>query len=157
MTSPPIHWAGLLVALAVNPAPAAAQAAQLEGKRIFETICVACHTIGAGVKIGPDLQGVTERREPAWLMRFIRDPEQVRKSGDSVAAANRVKYSIPMPNLGLTEPQVAAVIAHLGAAPAAAAVRPPLYLPTLALALVAVAGITLISLTLGTKRVETQA
>jgi hypothetical protein len=59
-----------------------------------------------------------------------------------------------MPNLGLTELQVEAVIAHLGAGAAApAAARPVLYLPTLALALLAAAGITLIALTQGTKRV----
>jgi mono/diheme cytochrome c family protein len=47
------------------------------GKRLFETVCIACHTIGGGVRIGPDLQGVTERRDRAWLVRFISDPERV--------------------------------------------------------------------------------
>ena len=34
-------------------------------------ICNACHSIGEGKKIGPDLKGVTERREEAWLIKFI--------------------------------------------------------------------------------------
>lgn len=127
------------------------------GKRLFETVCVACHTIGAGAKIGPDLQGVTERRTTDWLRRFIRDPEQMRAAGDSIAAANLAQYGMRMPNLGLTEPQVESLIAHLGAAEAAPAGRPALYLPTLALAGLAAAGITLIALTVGTKRVETRA
>lgn len=127
------------------------------GKQLFETVCVACHTIGGGVRIGPDLQGVTGRRERAWLLRFISDPERMRSEGDSIAAANLARFGVRMPNLGLTAPQVEAVIAHLGAAEPVTAVRPPLFLPTLALAVLAAAGITLIALTAGTKRVETRA
>lgn len=127
------------------------------GKRLFETVCVACHTIGAGVRIGPDLKGVTERRSVDWLRQFIRDPEQMRTARDPIAAANLAQFGIRMPNLGLTEPQVQSVIAHLGATEAAPAGRPALYLPTLALAGLAAAGITLIALTVGTKRVETGA
>jgi mono/diheme cytochrome c family protein len=128
-----------------------------EGKRVFETVCVACHTIGAGVRIGPDLQGVAERRTVEWLRPFIRDPEQMRAAGDSIAAANLAQYGIKMPNLGLTEQQVDGVITHLGGAEPAPAGRPALYLPTLALAVLAAAGITVIAMTLGTKRVETRA
>jgi cytochrome c553 len=129
------------------------------GKRLFETVCFACHTIGAGVRIGPDLQGVTERRTLEWLRQFIRDPERMRAAGDSIAAANLAQYGIRMPTLGLAEPQVEGVIAHLGAADAEAgsASRPALYLPSLALAVLAAAGITLISLTLATKRLEIRA
>ena len=158
------RWSGLLLCgalVALGPHRLPAQAgnlpAQDEGKRLFETICVACHTIGAGVRIGPDLAGVTERRDADWLRRFIRDPEQMRKAGDSIATANRAQYGIPMPDFGLTAPQVESVIAHLGAAAASPAVRPALYLPTIGLAALAAAGITLIALTLGTRRVETRA
>jgi mono/diheme cytochrome c family protein len=129
------------------------------GKRLFETVCVACHTVGAGVRIGPDLQGVTERRTGDWLRQFIRNPEQVRAAGDSIAAANLARYGIKMPTLGLNEQQVDGVIAHLSAAGAApgAPVRPRQYLPTLALAALAAAGITVIALTLAAKRVEVRA
>jgi mono/diheme cytochrome c family protein len=127
------------------------------GKRLFETVCFACHTIGAGVRIGPDLQGVTERRTLEWLRQFIRDPERMRAAGDSIAAANLARYAIRMPTLGLSEQQVEGVIAHLGAGDAAPGGRPPLYLPTLGLALLAAAGITLITLTLATKRLEVRA
>ena len=147
---------GAMVLASAAPLRAPAQGAP-DGKRLFETICIACHTIGAGVKIGPDLQGVTERREVQWLRRQIRDPEALRKAGDPIATANRAKYAIPMPTLGLTEQQVEAVIAHLRAAQPAPAVRPALYLPTLAFAVLAAAGITLIALTVGTKRSEARA
>lgn len=160
------RWAGAVlvgvlpvIAPHLLPGQEPSAASPEAGKQLFETVCVACHTIGAGVRIGPDLLGITERRERAWLARFIRDPEQLFRERDSLATAILAQYGVRMPNLGLTEPQVESVIAHLGAAQAAAttAARPALYLPTLALALLAAAGITLLALTLGTKRVEIRA
>ncbi len=149
--------AGLLV-LAGTPGLMSAQVPETDPSRqLFDTVCVACHTIGAGVRIGPDLAGVTERRSTDWLRSFIRDPEQMRKSGDPVATANLAQYGVPMPNLGLTEEQVDGLIRHLGGAQATAPTRPRQYLPTLALALLAAAGITWMALALGRKRVETRA
>jgi len=34
----------------------------IQGKNDFESKCLACHTLGAGNKLGPDLAGVTKRR-----------------------------------------------------------------------------------------------
>lgn len=148
--------AGLL--LVGSPALIRAQVPAADpARQLFETVCAACHTIGAGVRIGPDLAGVTERRNADWLRSFIRDPEQMRRSGDPVATANLAQYGVPMPNLGLTEEQVDGLIRHLGGAPATAPTRPRQYLPTLALALLAAAGITWMALALGRKRVETRA
>lgn len=150
--------AGALAVLA-GPLPARSQAAPAaeEGRRVFETVCVACHTVGAGARIGPDLHGVTERRTMEWLRRQIGDPESLRQAGDSIAAANRARYGVPMPDLGLSDVQVDAVIAHLGGAVAAPARRPTLYLPTLAVAVLAIAGFTLSALAAGRKQVETRA
>ncbi|MGQ0701582.1 MAG: c-type cytochrome [Gemmatimonadales bacterium] len=111
-----------------------------EGKRVFQSICVACHTVGAGVRMGPDLKGVTERRERMWLMRFIRDPEQLRREGDSLTIALMAQYGVRMPSLGLTDPQLEAVIGYLAASQAPPPTRPALFLPTLVLALVAIVG-----------------
>lgn len=57
-----------------------------EAKKIFTTRCMACHTFGKGVKVGPDLKGVTERRQRPWLLAFIRSSQTVIASGDRVAA-----------------------------------------------------------------------
>lgn len=46
---------------------------------------MACHTFGKGVKVGPDLKGVNERRERAWLLKFIRSSASVIDSGDPTA------------------------------------------------------------------------
>lgn len=69
---------GLLVS-AAGPARAA------DPKKIFNSRCTACHTFGHGVKVGPDLKGVTARRQRPWLVTFIRGSQRVIKSGDPIA------------------------------------------------------------------------
>jgi len=49
--------------------------------------CAMCHTIGGGPLAGPDLAGMSSRRERAWLVRFIVDPQAVVDSGDATARA----------------------------------------------------------------------
>ena len=38
------------------------------GADIFQQQCAACHTIGGGTLVGPDLQDVTSRRDREWLV-----------------------------------------------------------------------------------------
>jgi len=75
--------------------------------------CGACHTIGGGGTHAPDLLGVTDRRDRAWLTRFIAAPNEMRASGDSTALALRAKYPLQMPNLLLTDGEVEAVIGYV--------------------------------------------
>lgn len=49
-----------------------ARADTAEAKKIFTTRCMACHTFGKGVKVGPDLKGVTERRQRDWIVKMVR-------------------------------------------------------------------------------------
>jgi hypothetical protein len=49
-----------------------AHADTAEAKKIFTTRCMACHTFGKGVKVGPDLKGVTERRQRDWIVKMVR-------------------------------------------------------------------------------------
>jgi len=51
----------------------------------FRANCTSCHTIGGGRLVGPDLRNVTERKDRAWLARFIADPTSVLQSGDAYA------------------------------------------------------------------------
>ena len=83
---------------------------------MFRTRCVGCHTIGQGDEVGPDLAGVTDRRDSAWLTRYLSAPDQVLAGGDPIATALYARYrQIPMPNLKLNNDDVAALIAFLDA------------------------------------------
>ena len=73
-----------------------------KGRYIFATHCAACHTIGHGDKIGPDLLGVSNVRERTWLARFIATPDKVLAEKDPIATALFEKYKqVIMPNLRL--------------------------------------------------------
>jgi protein SCO1/2 len=75
-----------------------------KGRYIFTTHCAACHTIGHGDKIGPDLLGVTNVRDHDWLERFISAPEKVLAAKDPIATALYKKYNrVNMPNLRIAE------------------------------------------------------
>lgn len=50
-------------------------AAAQDPAKFYEENCATCHTIGGGVLGGPDLKGVTARRDREWLIRFMLDPE----------------------------------------------------------------------------------
>jgi len=61
--------------------------------------CKACHTIGGGRLVGPDLKGVTEKYSEDWLIRFIRNSQEMVKAGDKDAVKIFNEYSkIPMPS-----------------------------------------------------------
>lgn len=84
------------------------------GAYVFQTRCAGCHTLGKGDQVGPDLAGVTTRRDSAWLSHYIYAPDQMLEDKDPIASALYAKYRrIRMPNLGLDEDDVQAVIDYL--------------------------------------------
>ncbi|WP_426148984.1 SCO family protein [Polaromonas sp. DSR2-3-2] len=94
-----------------------AQAGPLQltnGQFLFQNGCMACHSIGGGDKIGPDLLGVTERRQRDWLEKFVLVPDEMLAAGDPVANELLKKYKgVRMPNLGLSREDVADILAHI--------------------------------------------
>lgn len=79
------------------------------GEEIFQQRCAACHTIGNGKLVGPDLAGVTTRLDTEWLHSWIIDPAAFSKT-DPVAGD---LFTGKMPTLGLSSDEVDAVIAYL--------------------------------------------
>lgn len=78
-----------------------------QGRYTFATHCAACHTIGHGDKIGPDLMGVTNVRDRSWLEQFIATPEKLIAAKDPIAVALYKKYNgINMPNLRLSDEEL---------------------------------------------------
>jgi len=99
------------------PARSYADAPRIEysaGEYTFTKHCAACHTIGGGDRIGPDLAGVTSVRDRAWLTRFIASPDAVRAEGDAIARALAARYKpAVMPRLGLAPGDVAPILAYI--------------------------------------------
>ncbi len=94
---------------------------QADGATLFkEKGCSACHTIGGGTLVGPDLKGVTDLRTKEWLTNWISAPDKMIASGDPIATELLSTYKVPMPNLGLTPDEVAALITYLGGGATAA-------------------------------------
>ena len=89
-------------------------AQEVDGSAIFATNCAACHTIGQGQLVGPDLKGVTEKYDKPWIARFIRESQAMIEEGDEKAVAVFNAYSmIPMPAMPLSDEQIDAVLAHI--------------------------------------------
>ncbi|HEY3381188.1 MAG TPA: SCO family protein [Vicinamibacterales bacterium] len=84
------------------------------GQYAFSTHCAPCHSIGGGVKIGPDLAGVTGIRDRAWLSRFIVAPATMLAERDPLAVSLYEKYKpVQMPNLDLKQEDAADILMYL--------------------------------------------
>jgi protein SCO1 len=97
-----------------------AQAAPLNvsdrGQYLFATRCAACHTIGHGIKIGPDLLGVTAARDRGWLLHFIQKPDELLAQKDALAMSLFKQYKeIQMPNVRLGPDDTESIVRFLEA------------------------------------------
>jgi nitrite reductase (NO-forming) len=96
----------------------------LAAKLDFESKCFACHSVGQGKKLGPDIAGVTKRRTDAWLSRWLKAPEKMLETDADAKAMLKEYNNIPMPNQGLSDKEVAQYLAYfhwIDAQPAAVA------------------------------------
>jgi len=76
--------------------------------------CKACHTIGGGKLVGPDLKGITDRRDEAWLVSFIQNSQQLVQSGDEQAVkVFNENNKIPMPSHSLSDDQVKGILLYI--------------------------------------------
>jgi len=84
-----------------------------EGEYLYVSHCSRCHSIGGGDSIGPDLLGVTSRREGAWLVRYIHNAEKMLAARDPIAVSLSEKYKTArMPNMRLDSGQVKDLIEY---------------------------------------------
>jgi protein SCO1 len=85
-----------------------------KGAYVFKTRCSACHTIGKGDALAPDLANLTKRRDRAWVARYLTEPDKMLAEGDPVAKQLFAQYrGVRMPNLGLDEEEIAAILLHI--------------------------------------------
>ena len=78
------------------------EAMAARGEASFNAICVACHMAEQRM-IGPAMKGVYERRNPAWVMNMMLNPDGMLKE-DPIAQALLKEYNNAiMLNQNLTE------------------------------------------------------
>ena len=94
------------------------------GKLAFESKCLACHSVGQGKKLGPDVAGVTNRRSDAWLARWLKEPEKMLETDADAKAMLKEYNNVPMPNQSLSDAEIKQYIKYfhwIDAQPAGAA------------------------------------
>ncbi len=84
------------------------------GQELFTQKCSACHTIGKGKLVGPDLSGVTKKRSEDWLLKFISSSQNFVNSGDSEAKKIFEEFNkIVMPDPGLSDAEIKSLLAFI--------------------------------------------
>lgn len=72
-----------------------------KGQELFNTKgCTACHKVGGGKLVGPDLKGVTARREQLFIEGMILEPERMLRESDTAKELLKT-HLVPMPNQGV--------------------------------------------------------
>jgi protein SCO1 len=92
-----------------------------KGEELFRTRCASCHTIGMTEAerlekrpLGPDLLGVTHKRDRAWLLRWMKEPDKMLKQKDPLAMDLLAESNnLPMPNLGLNNEEIEDVLTYI--------------------------------------------
>ena len=119
MTVKSLHpkWRDEVRTPAANPASNTGLAmSEQPGQALFKKMCAPCHTVGVGDRVGPDLRGVTVRRERDWLAAYIQNPARMRAQHDATALALVEKFpAVRMPILGIAQNDASDLIAYLTA------------------------------------------
>lgn len=85
------------------------------GKSLFKTNCSACHSIGKGRLVGPDLKNITIKRTEDWLMKWIKSSSSLIKSGDADAISIFKEFNeVPMTDFSfLTDEQLKVMLSYI--------------------------------------------
>ena len=105
----------LLTSCVLSLLPVIHVIAQKNGEAIFKESCTACHTIGKGKLVGPDLANVQDRHSIEWIEDFIKSSQSVIKSGDKYADSLFKAFDqMPMPDHpNLTDDQLKELLGYI--------------------------------------------
>jgi protein SCO1 len=107
-------WRAAAGTARTNPKIVRFDLASQPGQALYRRLCAGCHTVGRGDRVGPDLAGSTGRRERAWLVSYISDPEKMRAQQDPVALALAAKFpAVRMPAMGISDADAADLLAYI--------------------------------------------
>lgn len=85
-----------------------------DGEAIFKQKCSACHKVGGGRLVGPDLIGVTTKRSEEWLIKWVTSSSSLIASGDKDANAIYSEYNkMAMPDQPLADTELKAIFTFI--------------------------------------------
>lgn len=83
------------------------------GETVFTTKgCTACHTIGKGKLVGPDLKGVTFRRETDWLKNWLKDTAKMLQTDSIAKKLLQENNNVQMPQTNLSDTEINDLISY---------------------------------------------
>ncbi len=84
-----------------------------DGEQLFQQ-CKACHTIGQGKLLGPDLLNISKKRDAIWLKNFIKSSQTLVKIGDAQAVEIYEEYNkLLMVDYNLPDNDIDAIIKYI--------------------------------------------
>ncbi|MCX6292528.1 MAG: c-type cytochrome [Bacteroidetes bacterium] len=84
-----------------------------DGEALFKTNCAACHAVKDRV-VGPALQGIENRRSEEWLLKWVKNSQDVVKSGDEYAVKLFNDFNkVMMPSQNLKDDEIKAILAYV--------------------------------------------
>src|SRR5579864_3473303 len=98
----PVGFLACTAALLLGAPAASGQ----DAVKFFADNCGICHAIGGPPGGAPDLKDVTKRRDHAWLVRFILNPEQTAKTDPDAAALVKQYDGMVMPTTDGATPEI---------------------------------------------------
>jgi len=83
-----------------------------DGASLFKQNCSACHSVGKGKLVGPDLAGIADRRAEEWIVSFVKNAQAF---GETDADAKTIinEYGYPMPNQNVNDAEIKAIIRYI--------------------------------------------
>ena len=88
------------------------QAMATEGQKVAEVKCTSCHKQTDEKLVGPGWKGVTERRQPQWIMNFITNPDPMIDKDPEVQAQLEICL-VRMPNQGLADAEARNILEYM--------------------------------------------
>lgn len=81
---------------------------------LFTNKCAACHTIGKGRLVGPDLKNIGDQRDAVWLLNFITSSQTMINSGDADAVKVYNEYNkLLMPDPLISESEITEILSYI--------------------------------------------
>lgn len=82
------------------------------GKKVSEVKCASCHKMTDEKLVGPGWKGVTERRNAAWIMNFVTNPDPMIDKDPELQAQLEICL-VRMPNQGVSDEEARNIVEYM--------------------------------------------